>query len=212
MSGPVFVTGHSRGASEAALYALSRVSRGIPVAGVILFGCANPGDAAIGGLLRQHVPVVNVRNRRALVTDVPVDLRLLDEEYVQVAPFTEVDVVATAADALPDWGPFNDHHSQLYARGCAGMPGIVPAAIAAVVRLYDTADGWDWLHPEDGRYWALQRQADGSRLLIARGTATAIDWLWNFDALQMTACGCRVSAGFWHAVGPILAELDAAVS
>ncbi len=81
MTGKVYIAGHSLGAARAFLYAFSRVRRGLPVDGLFACGCPNPGNAVIGGVL-QHagIAVRSIKNRRDLVTDVPVDIALLGEQ------------------------------------------------------------------------------------------------------------------------------------
>lgn len=208
----VYVAGHSLGAARAALYGFSRVARGLPLTGIFLFGCPNPGDGKIGAALsRAPVAIRNVRNRRDLVTDVPVDLPWLGEEYVQVAPFEETD------EPGADGGPFRDHHIALYQAGCAKLPDgnvalSLNVAVTAVADLYGPGGDWAWEHFVDGQYWAVRTFPNGDRLAVARGSVTALDWLDDFDAVQETVLGARISAGFWTGVGPVEAALDAALA
>lgn len=210
MSPPLYITGHSLGAARAALYAFSRVKRGLPVAGVYLFGCPNPGDRHIG-LTLSSVPVQSYRNRRDLVTDVPVDLDFLNEEYVKPAPVAAFNEKAPSGDS---WGVFSDHHSELYLAGAEKLtaPAIVTPAEAAlaIIGLYNGAGDWSWSHLVDGQYWAMRTTASGARILVARGSTTLLDWIHDFDALQTDVYGARVSEGFWAGVGPIEAVLDGA--
>ena len=206
MTGEVFIAGHSLGGARALLYAWARVRRGLPVTGVYAFAPPNPGEAKIGEDLAYAVArgmvAVSVKNHRDLVCDVPVDVEELDEEYVQPFAFTEI---SEPGSLLDPWFLLRDHHKELYQAGVRKLPAIGGAvtlqqAMAEVVQLYDTSEGWDWLNPVDGAWWALRKFTNGARLIIPRGSKTEKDWLDDFDALQIKVLGARVSAGFWRGI------------
>ena len=204
----IYIAGHSLGAARAALYAFSRIKRGLPVDGVFLFGCPRPGDAMIRDALSQ-IPVRSIKNGDDPITDVPLDIELIDEDYCQPRDFEAVNVPWN--DSLPDWGPFNAHHIELYQEGCKSLPDNTTLLIVAqaVYDLYNLLGEWDWVHPEDGRYWGM-RKSGNDRILVARGSTTPYDWVEDFRAIQCTQMGARVSEGFWDGVGPIMAILDTA--
>ena len=207
MTGKVFLGGHSLGAARVLQYAYSRIERGLPVDGVYALAPPNPGNRVIGSGL-NGVFMRSVKNRRDLVTDVPVDIAILGEEYVQPRAFEEIN------EASDDTGPFRDHHIALYQAGCKklvqGTAAIdIGIAVDWVARLYETADGWDWINPIDGQYWSMIIMANGAKLMIARGSKTPLDWLDDFDAHQIDVLGACMSAGFWSGIGPIEAMLDA---
>jgi pimeloyl-ACP methyl ester carboxylesterase len=214
LSGAVFLAGHSLGAARALLYAWSRLRRGLRVDGVYAFAPPNPGDRfigetyALGGF--SHVVKRSFKNRRDLVCDVPVDRLTLGEEYVQPWPLEEMN------EPSPGIGPWSDHYMQLYWQGAHKLPltgaAIEPGAAAdQVVALYQGLTGWDWCDPTDGQVWAL-RNLNGAKLMIARGSATELDWLDDFDALQTTVMGARVSEGFWRGVAAVQDQLDLQLS
>lgn len=214
MTAPIYIIGHSLGAAEASLYAWSRINRRLPVAGVYLFGCPRPGNSVISTTL-SRVPVRSVCNGRDLVTRVPFDLPPL-ESYANAAPFEMGNAPPPAGDT---WGLFAWHHSELYAQACRSLPaspagsavGLIEA-IDAIVDLYNDTGTWDWRHDVDGQFWHMRIAPSGARMMIARGSTTALDWTHDFDALQTNVDGARVSDGFWKGVGPILTDLDAALA
>ena len=204
----IYIAGHSLGAARASLCAYSRVKRGLPVAGVFLFGCPRPGNSVIRDTLAS-IPARSIKNSNDLITDVPLDIELLDEDYCQPRDFEAVDVPWNPS--LPDWGPFNPHHIELYQEGCQSLPdnAMLLTAAQAVYDLYNLMGEWDWVHPEDGRYWGM-RKVGHDRILVARGSTTNYDWIEDFRAIQFTQLGARVSEGFWDGVGPIESILDRA--
>lgn len=215
MSGEIFIAGHSRGGPEAALYAFSRRRRGLRVDGIYLFEPAMPGDRVVGSTLAP-VPIrLSTWNLRDPVPAVPIDLEFLNEEYLQPWPTTELQEEPPPND---EWGLLRDHHMYLCQRGVRKLPPMSGAAISlvdaadAVQHLYDTNDGWDWLNPMDGAWWAMKKFDNGAKLAIARGSETPLDWFYNFDALQTTVMGARVSKGFWHGAFAAQDALDAALS
>ena len=188
--------------------------RGLRVDGIYAFASPNPGDGMIGRALSAVPMIRSLRNGRDIVPDLPVDIAMFGEEYVQPRAFIEINEVPAPNDPL---GFFAWHEAALYAAGAIKLQELGAAvtlaeAARAVVDLYITANSWDWINPVDGTYWALQIMPNGARLLIARGTETAHDWISDFDATQITTMGARMSVGFWSGVGPILGELDKAVS
>lgn len=204
----VFITGHSLGAARAVLYAYYRIINNLPVDGLYLFGCPNPGNSALGKAL-SIVPTISFKNRRDLITDVPVDLQFVGEEYVQIAPFTEINQPAKFGDI---WGIFSDHHSELYQAGVNKLIwknlSVTPTnAINAIVDQYNLKGKWIWENTNDGEYCGIEDYTD-SKLVVFRGTTTALDWVNDFDATEMHLYDAKVSQGFWQQVYPIKQELD----
>lgn len=209
----IYIAGHSLGAARAALYTYSRMKRGLPVAGVFLFGSPHPGNRKIG-LTLSGARVVSCKNRRDLVTDVPVDLEFLNEEYVPAAPMVELNEKAPSGDS---WGLFADHHSELYLAGARKLPSVdapVSAgdAAEAIIDLYNSAGSWSWEHKINGQYWCMRTLLNGAKLMVARGSTTGLDWLNDIEALQTDVLGARVSTGFWAGVGPVQDALDSAAA
>lgn len=211
----IYIGGHSLGGARACLYAFSRICRGLPVDGLYVWGCPNPGSGFGGAmLLRVRFPLY-VKNLRDLFTGVPIDVKLFGEEYVRWVPtVAEVNQPWSSALGLPDWGVFNDHHAELYLAG-SRLLYVAPSATLPIgraademVRLYADEAGWDWLHNVDGEYWAAKRMPSGDWLALARGTVTAHEWLQDFDFAQVDLFGARVSRGFLAGVSPVEAELD----
>jgi Lipase (class 3) len=204
----VYLTGHSLGAARACLYAYYRLVNNLPVDGVYLFGCPNPGNKFLGKIL-SSVPVISFKNRRDLITDVPVDLELFGEEYVQVAPFIELNEPAPIGDK---WGIFSDHHSELYQSGVNKM--IWPQetspkdAINAVVNQYNLKGNWSWEHTVNGQYCSITKMQNGDNLVVFRGSTTSLDWTYDFDAIQIHLYDAKVSQGFWGQVNPIKTLID----
>ena len=207
MTAPVWIAGHSLGAARALLYAYARVVRGLRVDGVYALAPPQPGSGAIG-LMLARVPVVRAfRNRRDPVPLVPAHVGWLGEDYAQPHELEALN------EAPAGGGLFADHHVGLYVDGINKLAtdGGARDAAAEVARLYVDRDGWDWAHLVDGQYWAMRVMPCGARLMIARGSKTALDWLDDFEAVQVSQFGARVSAGFWAGVGPVLGALDGAL-
>ncbi len=61
----VVVTGHSKGAGEAALLGALLKLEGVDVAGMVLFACPRPGYQQLADWLADHVPGVSFRNAPA---------------------------------------------------------------------------------------------------------------------------------------------------
>ena len=215
----IYIGGHSLGAARACLYAFSRICRGLPVDGLYLWGCPNPGSAFGGAMLLKVRFPVYVKNLRDLFTGVPIDVKLFNEEYVRWVPqVLELNQPWSSSLGLADWGILNDHHSELYQAGShlladpAGATLGIGAASDEMVRLYSDATGWDWIHPVDGEYWAAKRMPSGDWLALARGTVTAHEWIQDFDFAQVEFFGAKVSRGFLAGVSPIEQELDGVLS
>lgn len=210
--GDVYICGHSLGAARAYEYAFSRVKRGLRVDGIYALAPPNPGDSAIGAGLAQ-VPIIRaLKNRRDLVPDVPVDMPLIGEEYVQPRPFEEINEPPIGLPTL--WA---DHSVALYVAGARKLPqygASVALADAAdqIARLYQDATGWDWINPVDGDYWAMKIMPNGARLMLARGSVTLRDWLDDFDATMTPVLGAKMSCGFWRGIEPVQDALDAQLS
>ena len=189
--------------------------RGLRVDGVYAFGPPNPGNLRVtqdyAYALARGMLGISLKNQRDLVTDVPVDLKNFGEEYVQPWPLLEINQPGAPLDP---WLLLRDHHIELYQAGVYKLPAVDAAvglneAVDAVARLYQTADGWDWLSPVDGAWWAIRVFPNGAKLAIARGSTTGKDWLDDFDAVQVPVLGARVSAGFWSGVAAASDALDA---
>ena len=187
MSG-VYITGHSLGAAEAVLVAWSRVRRGLPVDGVYVFGCPRPGNSELGVLL-SHVPVYrSIRNQIGgfpdydLVTAVPFDVEAM-LDYAQPAPFEAIAERPPPNDPL---GPFQYHHSYLYAQGCAKLPPTgysveLTDSIGAVQDLYNGTGTWSWTNFVDGQYCAVRMFQSGDKLAVFRGSVTETDWIRDLE-------------------------------
>lgn len=215
ITAPVFIGGHSLGAAHAFLYAWSRIKRGLPVAGIYALASPNPGDSTIRQTLESHqaingLTVSSLWNGRDYVPGVPIDIELFDEDYAR--PWADTEIYEVPPDRpikLDAW-----HGIALYQAGAHKLP---PSGAAVelgtgadlIARLYQTADGWDWISPVDGAYWAIKILPNGARLAIARGSVTLADWLDDFDARQIVVMGARVSEGFWRGVAAAQEALDA---
>ncbi len=220
MTGEVFLAAHSLGAAEVALYALSRVKRGLPVDGLYLFACPRPGDAAVRAGLRPVPLIRSIKNIGDGVTDVPIDAHVKEcgLAYCDAMPFEHIHQTPSFIDFLTD--PFFAHHHIFhYQKGVhANLPAEggavgVNEAVDEVARLYETTEGWDWINPVNGLYWACRHFHNGARLMIRRGSKTGKDWLTqDFNFAQTEMYGARVSLGFWSGVGPIEAQLDAVLA
>lgn len=212
--GPIFIGGHSLGAADAALYAYSRVARGLRIDGVYLFACPRPGSDEIGRALRGVPTLASIKNDHDGITGVPFDVHVMAQgwDYGDVAPFDLIRETPSFADFILD--PFfSHHHIDLYQ---AGINRLAPTSAAISLQqavdecaaLYNTDRGWDWINPVDGLWWAMVKAGD-ARLLIRRGSKTGRDWLKeDFDFGQVDYHGARASRGFLAGVVPIEAELD----
>ncbi len=207
MTGEVYIAGHSLGAAEAYEYAFSRVKRGLRVDGIYALAPPRPGDGVLAAGLAGVKVVRALRNLRDIVPEVPVNIALLGEDYQQPRPLTEINEPPTTT------GLFAEHHITLYLAGALKLPPlgvsveIGPAAVE-IARLYVDATGWDWIDTTNGRYWAMKVMPSGDKLMIRRGSVTVQDWLDDFDAIETTVLGARMSRGFWAGVAPIEATLD----
>lgn len=106
---PVYITGHSLGAARALIFAAMETFKGLPIAGVTVFGPPRPGSARLKDIL-VPVPVRLYRNRRDPICEVPLDIPLIDP-YTHVRELTAVDVAPPPNDP---WGVVADHHMELY--------------------------------------------------------------------------------------------------
>lgn len=208
MTSEVYIGGHSLGAAEAFEYAYSRIKRGLRVDGVYCLAPPRPGDSELAKGLVASVKVARaLRNRRDIVPSVPVDIEALGEEYVQPYPLEMIDEKPTT------FGLFADHNVILYMAGALklkpmGVAVEIGDAAVQIARLYTDITGWDWINPVNGRYWAMKVMPSGAKLMIRRGSATVHDWLDDFDAVQISVMGARMSQGFWAGVSPIESEMD----
>jgi hypothetical protein len=215
---PTIICGHSLGAARAYLYAFSRIKRGLPVDGVYCLASPRPGDKVIGETFSANMLVRSIKNGADIVPDVPPSIPFI-QEYSQPRPFESIYEPPAAGDddPLSRW-----HHIQLYVAGCHKLPLVsgvhdnpaVTLANAAdqIQMLYNTDQGWDWINPVSGSYWAMRIMPNGAKVMIARGSITATDWVDDFDAVQETVLGARVSSGFWSGIGSIENELDKALA
>lgn len=220
MGGKCFIAGHSLGAADAALYAYSRVKRGLRVDGVFLFACPRPGNAVIGANLKNAaIPLRSIRNLGDGVPDVPLDVHAAQFgwAYANVAPFEMIDEPPSFAAFMAD--PFFAHHNiSLYQMGAHELPQgsldiTLGQAVDEVARLYTDTTDWNWISTANGLYWSMVRFPNGASLIIRRGSVTGRDWLGeDFDFNEIGLFDARVSNGFWLGVGPIENELDATVA
>ena len=77
-----------------------------------------------------------------------------------------------------------------------------------VARLYQTAEGWDHIWPDDGHYAAMQRVGN-TDVVIWRGSTTILDWMDDFEdvPIEVPKLG-RVERGFWVGVDAIADLID----
>jgi hypothetical protein len=208
MTGEVYIGGHSLGGAEAYEYAFSRIKRGLRVDGIYCLAPPRPGDSTLANTLLASVKVARaLKNRRDIVPSVPVDIELLDEEYVQPYPLIEINEKPTT------FGLDADHNIALYVAGAQklkplGVSVEIGEAAIQIARLYTDTTGWDWISTVNGRYWAMIVMPSGAKLMIRRGSVTLRDWLDDFDAVQIPVMGARVSQGFWAGVAPMESVMD----
>lgn len=216
---PIFLAGHSLGGGETLQYAFSRLKRGLRVDGVYAFAPPRPGDNYIGEYFATQPGVIfqAFRNHRDPVPELPINLKFLHERYEQPLVLTELNEPGS------DGTIFADHHIVYYVAGVGKLKSIdapVSAleAAQACADLYTDTPPWHWQHNVDGQQCAIRIMPNGARLLVFMGTKTPLQWLHDFDALQINLWitapkdgppDARVSRGFWAGVGPIEAELDA---
>lgn len=117
---PVYVTGHSRGAAHALIFAAMLIKQGYNVI-VVVFGSPRPGDKRLAAILAQ-APVRSYRNyhdfdEQDFVCDVPLDLRLV-APYVHPARQIVIDVPPVPDDP---WMLLARHHLYLYRTGLEGL-------------------------------------------------------------------------------------------
>jgi pimeloyl-ACP methyl ester carboxylesterase len=214
---PVYIGGHSLGGQRTYQYAYSRLTRGLRVDGIYALAPPMPGVGVIGNTFRAHQATMSIRglwNQRDIVPRVPVDMELLNEEFEQPWTLIETDEPPTAATRkFIDIDPY--HNIALYVAGAKKIPDDPGVAIKLgdaadlIERLYNTADGWDWINPVNGSYFAMKIMPNGARLMIPRGTQTALEWLQDFDAFQIPVLGARMPRGGWSGVAAVQDQLDA---
>lgn len=213
---PVFIGGHSLGGQRAYQYAYSRLVRNLRVDGIYALAPPMPGDGVIGNLFRANQATMSIRglwNQRDIVPRVPIDMELLNEEFEQPWTLIETDESPTSTTRrLIDIDPY--HNISLYVAGAQKVPDDPGVAVklgeaaVQIERLYITDEGWDWINPVNGAYWAMKVMPSGARLMIPRGTQTAWEWFQDFDAFQIPVLGARMPRGGWSGVAAIEAELD----
>jgi triacylglycerol lipase len=111
-TGPLYITGHSRGAAEALLFAAMLAIHGVFATGVVVFGSPRPGGARLKAILAS-VPVRSYANYLDPVTEVPVPVPAL-LPYEHPTQTIYFDIPPTANDP---WGPLARHHLELYRMG-----------------------------------------------------------------------------------------------
>ncbi|MGB8601305.1 MAG: lipase family protein [Rhizomicrobium sp.] len=124
----VIVTGHSRGAAQATLFAGHLAAIGRAPVRLVTFGTPRPGYQQLADVLAAgKVAIASYKNLNDPVTDVPFAVDLIgtrcDLPYVHVAPFIQLAVQPDGGDV---WGPVAPHHWQLYTRGLGNTPPPVP--------------------------------------------------------------------------------------
>ena len=214
MTGEVYIGGHSLGAARAFLYAYSRIKRGLRVDGIYALASPHPGDKAIGQILfaaRANFQAVrSLKNRRDFVLRVPEPIAFIGEEYYQSWQLDEINETVDMSFGLDP-----DHHIANYVAGAHKVPDNPSAAIKLgdaadqIERLYTDATNWDWINAANGAYSSMKVMPSGARLAIFRGTASFLEWLQDFDAVQETVLGAKVSTGFWSGVAAVQDQLDA---
>jgi hypothetical protein len=192
------------------------MKRGLRVDGVYALAPPNAGDSSIGRTVEAYQAVNgliarSLANGRDMVPDVPPDLAMFGEEYVQPWPLTEIYEEPVPGQPL-SFDPW--HAIKLYQAGAAklaptgGALTLVEAA-ALVAELYGTADGWDWKHEVNGAYCVGHVTQGGVRCAIFRGSDTLLDWRLDFDFSKTVVMGAGLPTGFWQGVaGAESAGLD----
>ena len=106
---PFAITGHSKGAAEALIFAAECVSHGIVPVRVTTFGTPRPGLLAD---LLADIAGADYRNNDDPVWDVPPYLPragMRMEKHIHIPPMD-----------FDPWGPLADHHMALYLAGAGG--------------------------------------------------------------------------------------------
>jgi predicted lipase len=121
-SKPVYITGHSLGAARALIFAALERLRGLPIAGVTVFGSPRPGAAKLKEILAP-VPVRVYKNRHDPVCELPLNIPLLDP-YVHVRELIHVDAAPAPEEIVDDvWGIAPDHRMDLYLKALQAGAG-----------------------------------------------------------------------------------------
>ena len=109
---PLIIAGHSLGAARALLFSgLIRLERWM-IDSVIVFGSPRPGGSYLKSIL-WPLTIRSYKNNKDPVTDVPIDLGLL-EPYCEPRDFIMLDVPPVPND---DWGLVAPHRLSYYAQG-----------------------------------------------------------------------------------------------
>lgn len=116
---PVIVTGHSRGAAQACIFAGHLVAAGKAPVRLMVMGCPRPGYQQLADVLQAGgVDIHSYKNGDDPVTNVPFNIDLIgtkcDLPYVSVAPYIQLDEKPTPHDS---WGPLAVHRIELYLAG-----------------------------------------------------------------------------------------------
>lgn len=116
---PVIVTGHSRGAAQAAIFAGHLVAAGKAPVQLMVMGCPRPGYQQLADVLKAGaVEIHSYKNGDDPVTDVPFRIDLVgktcDLPYVPVGPYLPLYEKPAACDS---WGFVAPHHIELYLAG-----------------------------------------------------------------------------------------------
>ena len=113
---PVVITGHSRGAARAHIFAAMLIKQGYTVE-VVTFGSPRPGDAALAAILanapnRSYYNFGHIDDQD-YVCDCPLDLELV-EPFVHPAGRIQIDIPPQPNDP---WLLLARHHIELYYEG-----------------------------------------------------------------------------------------------
>lgn len=100
LTGPVSITGHSLGASRAAILAGLCIDAGIQVSGLFMFEPAKPAYAALGIIIRCHVEqIICTCNARDFVPDLPPSFPF---PYLHIVPPVDLHAASESDDLIAD--------------------------------------------------------------------------------------------------------------